>query len=235
VETTVTPSRVAERLGAFRNDLLASVVAFLVALPLCAGIALASGAPPEAFVASAETLLCAAAVDKLHRGPRTQYDRELAAQCVGNLLCGLLGALPMTGVVVRSAANVESGARTRAAAVLHGLWLLVFVCAFPFVLRWVPTAALAALLVYTGYNLVNPQAVRTLWKYGRGEVVIYAASVVTIVATDLLTGVLVGVGLSAAKLHEAAGGALVIDWETLETRFRNYGQRDRRGEYANAP
>ena len=68
-----------------------------------------------AFIASAETLLCATAVDQLHRGPRTRYDRELAAQGVGNLVCGLLGALPMTGVIVRSAANAEAGARTRRA------------------------------------------------------------------------------------------------------------------------
>lgn len=153
-----------------------------------------------AFIASAETLLSATAVDKMHRGPRTQYDRELAAQGIGNMLCGFLGALPMTGVIVRSATNVEAGARTRLSAILHGVWLLGLVCLFPFVLRWIPTSSLAALLVYTGYKLVDPQAVRRLWTYGRGEVLIYMATVVTIVATDLLTGVLVGIGFSLAKL-----------------------------------
>jgi MFS superfamily sulfate permease-like transporter len=153
-----------------------------------------------AVVASAETLLSAAAVDRMHQGPRTRYDRELAAQGVGNLLCGLLGALPMTGVIVRSATNVQAGARTRASAVLHGLWLLAFVSLLPFVLEWIPTASLAAVLVFTGCKLVNPQAVRTLWAYGKGEVVIYAATVLTIVGANLLTGILVGCGLSLVKL-----------------------------------
>lgn len=95
-----------------------------------------------AFVASAETLLCATAVDKMHNGPRTQYDRELAAQGVGNMICGALGALPMTGVIVRSAANVEAGAKTRTSAILHGAWLLLFVALLPMVLRMIPTASL---------------------------------------------------------------------------------------------
>jgi MFS superfamily sulfate permease-like transporter len=153
-----------------------------------------------AFIASAETLLCATAVDKLHQGPRTNYDRELAAQGVGNILCGLVGALPMTGVIVRSAANIDAGATTKASAILHGVWLLLFVCALPFVLSWIPTASLAALLVYTGYKLVNPKVVKTLWQYGWSEAAIFTVTVVTIVMTDLLTGVLVGIGLSVLKL-----------------------------------
>jgi MFS superfamily sulfate permease-like transporter len=153
-----------------------------------------------AFVASAETLLCAAAVDKMHGGPRTQYDRELTAQGVGNLVCGLLGALPMTGVIVRSAANVEAGARTRLSAILHGAWLLLFVAALPGVLGMIPTASLAALLVFTGYKLVDLKRFRELRSFGRGEVAIYLATLGMIVVADLLTGVLVGVAISAAKL-----------------------------------
>jgi MFS superfamily sulfate permease-like transporter len=153
-----------------------------------------------AFVASAETLLCATAVDKMHNGPRTKYDRELTAQGIGNMICGALGALPMTGVIVRSATNVEAGGRTRASAILHGAWLLVFVAALPWVLKMIPTASLAALLVFTGYKLVNLKVVRELRGYGKGEVFIYFATIVTIVATDLLTGVLTGIGLSALKL-----------------------------------
>ncbi len=86
-----------------------------------------------ALVASAETLLCATAVDQIQSDTRTNYNRELAAQGIGNMICGLLGALPMTGVIVRSAANVEAGAKTRLSTILHGLWLLVFVAllAFP--------------------------------------------------------------------------------------------------------
>lgn len=153
-----------------------------------------------AFVASAETLLCATAVDKLHGGPRAKYDRELAAQGVGNALCGLLGALPMTGVIVRSSANVESGARTRLSAVLHGVWLLLFCAALPFVMRQIPTAVLAAVLVFTGYKLVNVVAIRELARFGREEVFIYTATVVGIVCVDLLTGVVLGIGLSLARL-----------------------------------
>jgi MFS superfamily sulfate permease-like transporter len=106
----------------------------------------------------------------------------------------------MTGVIVRSSANVQAGGRTRLSAMLHGLWLLIFVAGLAFLLRLIPTASLAAMLVYTGYKLVNPQSVRELRKYGWSEVAIYAATVGTIVFADLLTGVLVGVGLAAAKL-----------------------------------
>jgi MFS superfamily sulfate permease-like transporter len=153
-----------------------------------------------ALVASAETLLCAAAVDQLAPGVRTNYDRELASQGVGNVICGFLGALPMTGVIVRSSANIQAGAQTRLSAVLHGAWLLVFVLAFAWLLRLIPTASLAAVLVYTGYKLVNLKVVRKLMQYGWGEVAIYLATLVTIVVEDLLTGVLVGVALAAAKL-----------------------------------
>ena len=153
-----------------------------------------------AVVASAETLLCATAVDQMHRGSRTRYNKELTAQGVGNMVCGMLGALPMTGVIVRSSANVNSGGKTRASAILHGVWLLVFVVFLGFLLRMIPTSGLAAVLVYTGYKLVNPKSINELLKFGWGEVAIYTATVVTIVVTDLLTGVIVGISLAAAKL-----------------------------------
>jgi len=158
------------------------------------------GAVSIAFIASAETLLCATAVDQMHSGPRTKYDKELAAQGVGNAVCGLLGVLPMTGVIVRSSANVEAGAVTRASAILHGLWLLIFVSAIPFTLRYIPVSALAAILVYTGYKLAYPKVVANLLKFGKTEVLIYATTVVMIVATNLLEGVLIGLGLSLIKL-----------------------------------
>ncbi|HHK41056.1 MAG TPA: SulP family inorganic anion transporter [Planctomycetaceae bacterium] len=153
-----------------------------------------------AVVASAETLLCATAVDRMQSLVRTNYDRELAAQGIGNIVCGLLGALPMTGVIVRSSANVDAGARTRLSTILHGLWLLVFVSLAAALLRMIPTASLAAILVYTGYKLVNWKTIFELRKYGWGEVVVYVVTLSTIVATDLLTGVLTGVFLSAGKL-----------------------------------
>jgi MFS superfamily sulfate permease-like transporter len=158
------------------------------------------GAISIAFIASAETLLCATAVDQMHSGPRTKYDKELSAQGVGNALCGLLGVLPMTGVIVRSGANVEAGAVTRASAILHGVWLLLFASVLPFTLNYIPISALAAVLVYTGYKLAYPKIVPTLLKYGRSEVAIYVITIATIVATNLLAGVVVGLVLSLLKL-----------------------------------
>ncbi len=158
------------------------------------------GAISIAFIASAETLLCATAVDQMHTGPRTHYNKELTAQGLGNSLCGLLGVLPLTGVIVRSGANVEAGAQTRNSAMLHGVWLMVFASALPFTLRYVPVSSLAAVLVYTGYKLAYPKIVPTLMSYGKSEVVIYATTIVGIVSTDLLKGVLIGLGLSIVKL-----------------------------------
>ncbi|MCH2202427.1 MAG: SulP family inorganic anion transporter [Fuerstiella sp.] len=159
-----------------------------------------TGAFVIALVASAETLLCATAVDQMHQGPRTKYDQELTAQGVGNVLCGIVGALPMTGVIVRSSANVTSGAKTRWSTVMHGLWLLIFVAAIPFVLTYIPRSALGALLVYTGFKLVKIDDIKSLWKTSRSEAWIYFATVGTIVATDLLKGVILGIVLSALKL-----------------------------------
>ncbi|WP_060179541.1 SulP family inorganic anion transporter [Streptomyces sp. IMTB 1903] len=152
-----------------------------------------------ALIASAETLFSAAAVDRMHDGPRTEYDRELIAQGVGNSVCGLLGALPMTAVIVRSAANVEAGARTRAARVMHGGWLLLFAVAFPQVLELVPLAALAGVLLYAGWKLLPVRAVAALWRTHRGEAVVLVATAGAIVVTNLFEGVLVGLGLAIAK------------------------------------
>jgi MFS superfamily sulfate permease-like transporter len=116
------------------------------------------------------------------------------------MLCGVFGALPMTGVIVRSSANIEAGAKTRNSAILHGVWLLIMVAAFPAVLRLIPTASLAAILVYTGYKLVNPANVRQLATYGRSPVFIYCATLIGIVTTDLLKGVLIGVALTLVRL-----------------------------------
>ena len=153
-----------------------------------------------AFVASAETLLSVAAVDKMHDGPKANYNKELLSQGIGNTLCGLMGALPMTGVIVRSSANVNAGGKTRLSAILHGLWLLVLVASLPWVLRMVPTASLAAVLVFTGYKLVNVDNIRRLLRYGGAPVLIYAATMVGIITTDLLKGILLGLLLSVIKL-----------------------------------
>lgn len=153
-----------------------------------------------AIIASAETLLSAAAVDKLHRGPRTKYDKELIAQGIGNTICGLIGALPMTGVIARSSVNVMSGAKTNRSAILHGIWLLIAVVAIPGVLRMVPIATLASLLLFTGFKLIDFKAIRKLWDFGPRLVGVYAITTIAIVATDLLVGVALGVALSVIKL-----------------------------------
>ncbi|MEL6343871.1 MAG: SulP family inorganic anion transporter, partial [Myxococcota bacterium] len=145
-------------------------------------------------------LLCATAVDQMQTGPRTNYNKELWAQGVGNIICGLLGALPMTGVIVRSSANVDAGAKTRWSAIIHGAWLLLLVGLTPFVLELIPTAALAAILVYTGYKLAHPSNIRKLARFGRGQVAVYVVTLSVIVATDLLKGVLVGLALAVALM-----------------------------------
>jgi len=155
-----------------------------------------------AIVASAATLLTASAVDNMARdiGVKTDFDQELTSQGVGNFLCGLVGALPMTGVIVRSSANVQAGARTRNSTILHGAWLLLFVVFLPTLLNYIPKSALGALLVYTGMKLLNPAQFFELRKVGKSEGWIYLITVALIVSVDLLVGVAVGVALSAAKL-----------------------------------
>jgi MFS superfamily sulfate permease-like transporter len=154
-----------------------------------------------AFIASAETLISAAAVDRMHDGPRTDYDKELRAQGVGNFLCGAVGALPMTGVIVRSSANVQAGAMTRASTIMHGIWIFAFVLGLPWLLREIPMAALAGILVVTGWRLVSLEHARhLLHHYGAFPAVIWATTLIMVVTTDLLTGVLTGFALSLIEL-----------------------------------
>lgn len=248
-----------------------------------------------AFVASAESLLTAAAADTLQQhAPRTNYEKELVGQGIGNMTCGILGAIPVTGVIVRTSANIQAGARTRASTVLHGVWLLVFAVVFPVVLKMIPVSALAAILVYTGYKLVNIKAIKALAKYGWWEVAAYFVTMIFVVGIDLLTGIVIGMALVIGRLlytfshlairreedmphgrtilhldgaatlirlpllakslqgipsntelhvqfdhltfidhacldllvnwekqHKAAGGTLVLDWESLNARFRD--------------
>lgn len=176
-----------------------------------------------AFIASAETLLSAAAVDRMHQGPRADFDRELTAQGVGNMLCGVLGALPMTGVIVRSSANVQTGARTRLSAMLHALWLLAAVVLLAALLEQIPVASLAGVLVYTGLKLIDLDALRQLGRYGRMAMLIHVATALTIVATDLLTGVLLGFALTLAQLAWQASRlkiGVVRDGRRVELRMQ---------------
>src|SRR5690606_31238594 len=108
-----------------------------------------------AFVASAATLLTANAIDERQSFSKTNYDKEMFAQGIGNMATGALGGLPMTGVIVRSSVNVDAGARTLRSTMLHALWILVFVVLAPEVLELIPKASLGAILVYTGLKLID--------------------------------------------------------------------------------
>ncbi|MBW8484386.1 SulP family inorganic anion transporter [Actinomadura sp. PM05-2] len=152
-----------------------------------------------ALISSAESLFSAAAVDGMHTGPRTDYDKELMAQGAGNTVCGLLGALPMTAVIVRSSANVQAGARTKASRVLHGVWLLLFTAALPGVLGAIPVAALAGVLVHAGWRLIPLRGLVPLWRRHRGEAVVLAATAGAVVALNLFEGVLLGLLLAVVK------------------------------------
>ncbi|MFF4210290.1 SulP family inorganic anion transporter [Streptomyces sp. NPDC001796] len=151
------------------------------------------------LIASAESLFSAAAVDRLHDGPRTQYNKEMIAQGAGNTVCGLLGALPMTAVIVRSSANVNAGAKTKASRVLHGVWLLLFAAAMPWALALIPIPALAGILVHAGWKLIPFRQVASLWRSHRGEALILVVTAVSIVAVNMFEGVLIGLALSVVK------------------------------------
>ncbi|MEU7282419.1 SulP family inorganic anion transporter [Streptomyces sp. NPDC045431] len=173
------------------------------------------------LIASAESLFSAAAVDRMHDGPRTDYDKELMAQGVGNTICGALGALPMTAVIVRSAANVQAGARTSLSRFLHGLWLLLFAALLPATIGAIPLAALAGILVHAGCKLVPVKDLGPLWREHRGEAVILGVTALAILFTNLFEGVMLGLLLAVCKtawetshLHvetrELTGGRLVV-------------------------
>ncbi|NIH79290.1 SulP family inorganic anion transporter [Amycolatopsis viridis] len=151
-----------------------------------------------ALVTSVATLLSAVAVDKMHAGPRANLNRELVGQGAANVLSGAFGGLPVAGVIVRSSTNVQSGARTRMSAILHGVWILLFVAVLAGALRSIPLAALAALLVHVGAKLVNPAQIRELRRHG--DLPVYLVTLVGVVALDLLTGVLIGFAVAALTM-----------------------------------
>lgn len=149
------------------------------------------------LLATLETLLCIEAVDKLDPHNRiTPVNRELIAQGVGNIACGMLGAIPVTSVVVRGAANANAGARSRMAAFTHGVFLLMAVMLVPFLLSMIPYAALAAILLVTGYNLTRPSLYKEMYRLGWKQFMPFILTIVVILSTDLLMGVSIGLLLS---------------------------------------
>ncbi len=153
-----------------------------------------------AFVASAATLLTASAIDQRQTRTKTNYDREMLAQGIGNLLTGAVGGLPMTGVIVRSSVNVDAGAQTRMSTILHGIWILLFVSAAPEILELIPQAILGAILVYTGYRLIDGKVFVTLWQQGRAELAICLVTLFGVVFIDLFIGILAGLAAAVAKI-----------------------------------
>ena len=147
-----------------------------------------------AIVASLETLLSLEAADKLDPEKRiSPANRELYAQGTGNMLSALIGGLPVTSVVVRSSANINAGAKSKASTILHGLLLLVCVFAIPGVLNMIPKAALASILILTGYKLANVALFKEYYNRGKQQLVPFVVTILAIIFTDLLIGILVGI------------------------------------------
>lgn len=150
------------------------------------------------LLATLETLLCVEAIDKLDKANRiTPPNRELVAQGVGNMLCGLFGGIPITAVIVRGAANIDAGARSKLSSFTHGIFLLLTVLFIPFVLNKIPYAALAAILLITGYNLTKPKLYRNMWSLGLRQFLPFVLTIVVILLTDLLIGVSIGLLICA--------------------------------------
>jgi carbonic anhydrase len=156
------------------------------------------GVVTVALIASVESLLSAVGVDKLHSGPRTNFDREMIGQGSANIVSGFLGGLPVTGVIVRGSTNVAAGARTRSSAVLHGVWVLVFAALLTGLVDLIPKAALAGLLIVIGVQLVELAHMKLAWR--TGDLVVYLVTVVGVVFLNLLEGVCIGLAVAVAIL-----------------------------------
>ena len=149
-----------------------------------------------ALVASLESLLSIEAVDDLDPYQRvTPTNRELKAQGIGNILSGLIGGIPITSVIVRSSANVNSGAKTKMSTIYHGAWLLLSVALIPVLLNLIPKTALAAILIFTGYKLSKPALYKAFFKKGWDQFLPFIITIIAILATDLLKGVIIGIGV----------------------------------------
>lgn len=153
-----------------------------------------------AIVASLETLLCVEATDKLDPQKRvTPTSQELRAQGIGNVVSGLIGGLPVTQVIVRSSANIQSGGKTRASALIHGFLILLSAMLIPNLLNMIPLASLAAILLVVGYKLAKPALFKQMLKSGHPQFIPFVVTVLAIVLTDLLKGI--GIGMAVAIFY----------------------------------
>jgi carbonic anhydrase len=158
------------------------------------GVAL--GVITVALIASVESLLSAVSVDRMHTGPRTDFNRELIGQGAANVVSGTIGGLPVSGVIVRSSTNVNAGAKSRASAIMHGLWVLLFTLPFAGLVEQIPTAALAGLLIVIGIQLLKPAHIETAMMHG--DLAVYVVTAVSVVFLNLLHGVMIGLALAIA-------------------------------------
>lgn len=192
-----------------------------LANPAIYGAALTIG-----LVASVETLLSVEAVDKLDPHKRqTPLNLELIAQGIANILAGLLGALPITAVIVRSSANVNSGGQTRMAAFVHGLILLLSAVSIGVILNLIPLASLAAILLMIGYKLANPTLFRAMYRDGINQFLPFVVTVVAVLVTDLLIGITIGAAVGIfftirANFHQS------ITFEEVEDGYLLRFQKD---------
>jgi MFS superfamily sulfate permease-like transporter len=174
------------------------------------------------IVASLETLLNIEAADDLDPYQRvTPTNRELKAQGIGNIVSGLLGGLPVTSVVVRTSVNMNSGAKTKLSTIMHGVFLLLSVAFIPSVIRLIPLSALAAILIYTGYKLAKPAIFKELYKKGLDQFIPFAVTVLAIIFTDLLIGILIGIGVGLFfVMHSNFKTALLVVNDNNKYLFR---------------
>lgn len=163
-----------------------------------------------AVIGTLESLLSAKAIDLLDPWKRTtNLDRDNTSIGVANLLAALVGGLPMISEIVRSRANIDNGARTRFANLFHALFLLVMVTAAPAVLSLIPLSALGAMLVYTGFRLAHPRELVQVFKIGWEQLVVFVGTIIGVLATNLLAGIAIGIGLELL-VHLANGAPIEV-------------------------
>ncbi|OBI14190.1 SulP family inorganic anion transporter [Mycobacterium sp. E2497] len=146
------------------------------------------------LITSVQSLLTAVSIDRMHTGARTDFNRELIGQGAANMASGAIGGLPIAGVIVRSAANVNAGAKTRASTIMHGVWVLLFAVPFAGLVEQIPTAALAGLLIVIGIELLKPAHIETASR--NGDLAVYLVTIVGVVFLNLLHGVLIGLAVA---------------------------------------